>query len=81
MWCFDFKGFDYNLKNVIVKEYLCGMREVYNENKLIVLVENLNEIDLLFKLVVMKKENFLIIMYLGVDNCLDICKILDFMWL
>ena len=71
--------FDHNLKNATVKEYLCGMREVYNENKPIVLAENSNETDLSFKSAVMKKENPSITMYLGVDNCLDICKILDFM--
>lgn len=78
-WRSDLKGFDHNLKNATVKEYLCGMREVYNENKPIVLAENSNETDLSFKSAVMKKENPSITMYLGVDNCLDICKILDFM--
>lgn len=45
------------------------MREVYNENKPIVLAENSNETDLSFKSAVMKKENPSITMYLGVDNC------------
>ena len=44
-----------------------------------VLAENSNETDLSFKSAVMKKENPSITMYLGVDNCLVICKILDFM--
>ena len=44
-----------------------------------VLAENSNETDLLFKSAVVKKENPSITMYLGVDNCLVICKILDFM--
>ena len=78
-WRSDLKGFDHNLKNATVKEYLCGMREVYNENKPIVLAENSNETDLSFKSAVMKKENPSITMYLGVDNCLDVCKISDFM--
>ena len=55
------------------------MRVVYKENKPIVLAENSNETDLSFKSAVMKKENPSITMYLGVDNCLDVCKILDFM--
>ena len=55
----DLKGFDHNLKNATVKEYLCGMREVYNENKPIVLAENSNETDLLFKSAVMKKKRIL----------------------
>lgn len=78
-WRSDLKGFDHNLKNATVKEYLCGMRVVYKENKPIVLAENSNETDLSFKSAVMKKENPSITMYLGVDNCLDVCKILDFM--
>lgn len=55
------------------------MREVCNENKPMMLAENSNETDLLFKSAVMKKDNPSITMYLGVDNCLDIFKILDFM--
>ena len=43
------------------------MREVYNENKPIVLAENSKETDLSFKSAVMKKENPSITMYLGVD--------------
>ena len=46
------------------------MSEVYNENKPIVLPENSNETDLLFKSAVMKKKDPPITMYLGVDNCL-----------
>lgn len=69
--------FDHNLKNATVKEYLCGMREVYNENKPIVLAENSNETDLLFESAVMK-GNPSITMYLGVDNRLDLCKNIGF---
>ena len=77
-WRSDLKGFDHNLKNATVKEYLCGMREVCNENKPMVLAENSNETDLSFKSAVMKKENPSITMYLGVDNRLDICKNIGF---